>query len=373
MITFVIIILCCRTLLSNEELTRCPEFTALCHKIQKDSRNFELNDILNIAKCLSYLGVSVKSNIMQIMLHLLSKMINEMNLQQIIFFQFLLKELSQCPLVDALKLALPIIFETQVQYKLEDNIYFQVESLNYITKYGLSQNAFDFVMSRITKNTNQMDFKTTKNLLLNLYYKNYETDKYINVINKCLQTCINNMEFMMSTSDIEAILSRMINKYLTDSYIFYNEQFLNTIVEQLIKKQESFESIGFIVKKLNQIVCYIIYKKIVFIFNNHFLYFKGYAHHELLDYMTDKLTSDITILENAKFGVLLAYIASCANANYIPPGFSTLKPHILKRLDVQKVILKLFICITEIIVYNIIFIGLLFIKCLLKLFNTFCK
>lgn len=53
--------------------------------------------------------------------------------------------------------------------------------------------------------------------------------------------------------------------------------------------------------------------------------------------MTDQISSNLEILENSKFGVLLSYIAACANANYIPPGFIELKPHILKRLNMQKV------------------------------------
>jgi len=53
--------------------------------------------------------------------------------------------------------------------------------------------------------------------------------------------------------------------------------------------------------------------------------------------MTIKLSSNHDILENSKFGVLLSYIAACANANYIPPGFEELKPLILARLNLQKV------------------------------------
>lgn len=208
---------------------------------------------MNTVKCLSYLGVSVKSNIMQIMLQLLSKMINEMNLQQITFFQFLLKDLSHCPLVEALKLSLPIIFEIQIRYKMENSVYWQVEYLKYTTKYGLSQDNFDFIMSRIIQNINQLDSKIAKELLLCLYHKNYKTKNFINVINKCSHIFINNIEYMTS-QDIEVILSKMINKYLTESDVFYDEQFINETVEHLINKEESFESMGYILKKFNKIV-----------------------------------------------------------------------------------------------------------------------
>lgn len=209
---------------------------------------------MNSVKCLSYLGVSVKSNIMQVLLQLISKMINEMSLQQITFLHFLLKELSSCPLVDALTLALPIVFETQVQYKIEDNVYLLVRFLNYVAKHNLSQETFDFVMSRIIKNINQLNPKIVKSLLLCLYYKGYSTDKYINVINKCIQMFVDHIELIANSSDIEAILTRMLNKYLTESEIFYDEQFINTIIKYLIEKQESFHNISYIVKKLNKIV-----------------------------------------------------------------------------------------------------------------------
>lgn len=245
---------CFRTTLSKEELTRSPEFTALCHKISNNSRNLELSDVLNSVKCLSYLGISVNSNIMQVLLQLISKMINEMSLQQITFLHFLLKELSSCPLVDALALALPIVFETQIQYKIEDNVYWQVKFLNYVAKHNLSQETFDFVMSRIINNFDQLDPNMAKSLLLCLYYKGYSTDKYISVINKCIQIFISHIELLADMSDIEAILTRKLNKYITESDIFYNEQFLNATIEYLIEKQESFHNVSYIVKKLNKIV-----------------------------------------------------------------------------------------------------------------------
>jgi hypothetical protein len=191
---------------------------------------------------------------MQMLLQLISKMINDMSLQQITFLHFLLKELSSCPLVDALKLALPIVFETQVQYKLEDNLYWQVEFLNYIAKHRLSQETYDFVMARIIKNIDQISPKIVQSLLLCLYYKNYSTEKYIDTINRCLQYYTNHLEYIADISDVEAIVSRMINKYSTDSELFYNEQFINTIMEFMIKNEQSFENLAFIVKKLNRIV-----------------------------------------------------------------------------------------------------------------------
>ncbi|CAH1732231.1 unnamed protein product [Aphis gossypii] len=309
-----------RTNISKEELTRRPEFTAMCRKIQNYSRNLDLNDVMNSVKCLSYLGVSVNSNIMQMLLQLISKMINDMSLQQITFLHFLLKELPSCPLVDALKLALPIVFETQVQYKLEDNLYWQVEFLNYIAKHGLSQETFDFVMTRIIRNIDQISPKIVQSLLLCLYYKNYSTEKYIDLINRCLQYYMNHLDYIADISDIDAILLRMINKYSTDSELFYSEEFINKIIEFMMKNEESFENSAFILKKLNRI---------------------GYVHRGFLDYMTNKLTSRHDILENIKFGVLLSYIAACANANYTPPGFDELKPLILTRLNIQKDVLEL--------------------------------
>lgn len=194
---------------------------------------------------------------MQIMLQLISKMINEMSLHQITFLHFLLKDLSSCPLVDALKLALPIVFETQVKYKLEDNVHWQVEFLNYITKHRLSQETYDFVISKIIRNIDQLNYKMIKTLLLCLYYKDYSTDKYINVINKCLDIYLDHIELVGNISDIEALLTRMINKYFYDSEEFYNEQFINKIIGYLMNKGMQFENMSFILKKLNKIVRHI--------------------------------------------------------------------------------------------------------------------
>lgn len=73
------------------------------------------------------------------------------------------------------------------------------------------------------------------------------------------------------------------------------------------------------------------------------LLLQGYVHRGLIDYVTKLLNNDNDILTKSKFGTLLSYIAACANANYVPPGFIELKSQILKRLNVQKVILFLLI------------------------------
>lgn len=56
--------------------------------------------------------------------------------------------------------------------------------------------------------------------------------------------------------------------------------------------------------------------------------------------MTNLLVIDSELLQKTKFGVLLSYIAACANGNYIPAGFVQLKSQILNRFYVQKVIDK---------------------------------
>lgn len=191
---------------------------------------------------------------MQIQLQLISKMINDMSLQQITFLHFLLKDLVPCPLVKALKIALPIIFEIQVKYKLEDNISWQIEYLGYVTKHRLSQKTFDFLMSKISNNCDQLQCKMVKSVLHNLYHKDYSTEKYVDLINRCLHNLIKNEEFSTNISEIEILLKRMINKYLTESEMFYNEQFINSILEHLIEKNTSFENVCHVIKKLNKIV-----------------------------------------------------------------------------------------------------------------------
>ncbi|XP_050439340.1 uncharacterized protein LOC126844902 isoform X2 [Adelges cooleyi] len=308
------------TKLSNEELIRSPEFTVLCRKILNQSRHLDLNNVLTNIKCLSYLGVPVNSNIMQMLLQIMSKMVNELSLQQIMFLQFLLKDLSSCPLVDALKLALPIVFEAQIQYKMIDNLYWQVEFLNYITKHKLSQGTFDFVMSKINQNFHEINPSLAKNLVCTLYQYGYSTEQYISIINKCLNILMSQPKCHLTISDTEAILSKMINKYLLVSEIFYNELFINHTIDQILKKQTSFEALSFIVKKINKV---------------------GFVHLKLLDHLTNLLISEPESLNNCKFGTLFSYIGSCSIANYIPPGFHVLKPFILKRLIMQKDILEL--------------------------------
>jgi len=222
---------------------------------------------------------------MQMQLQLISKMINDLSLQQITFLHFLIKDLTPCPLVDALKLALPIVFEVQLKYKIDDNVYWQLEYLNYSTKYRLSQETYDYLISKINKNFDQLNSKMIKNLLIFLYHKDYSTDKYIDIINRCLQILMNRIEFSSNTSDIEALLTRMIHKYINDTDVFYNEQFMNTVAKYLITKKENFENVGYIIKKMNKIVRQ---KKITMIQNYNFNFFRDML---TVNYLITSLTN----------------------------------------------------------------------------------
>ncbi len=104
--------------LSIKDLKRSPEMEYLSLQVKRKVRFLRGTEAIDIFKSLLFLEVPSDSILSQHLLQMISKNVNRLTTAEIIFLQFLLHKCASNPLVDALKLALPIIFETNVRFQL---------------------------------------------------------------------------------------------------------------------------------------------------------------------------------------------------------------------------------------------------------------
>lgn len=87
--------------------------------MKKSCRYLKPPELINIFSVLLYLGVSANSLLSQNILQMLTKYVNEFTLGQICFLSYLLRNVDSSPLSEALKMSLPIVFDTSVRARLD--------------------------------------------------------------------------------------------------------------------------------------------------------------------------------------------------------------------------------------------------------------
>lgn len=112
-------------------------------------------------KTLMMCDVAPNSKVMQTVLHAIRNKVNELELEQVMYLSFLLKKMDD-PLARALRIALPVVFETQLEIQLPtDNTNAMCNALEYATKVQLPAAKLQFIANRLLGT--HIDSWTSKN------------------------------------------------------------------------------------------------------------------------------------------------------------------------------------------------------------------
>nr|CAD7260599.1 unnamed protein product [Timema shepardi] len=128
-----------------------PEFAKLCRKLKTQARTFNINETVDALKIISYMGVHSSSIIVQTLLQLIRHQVNDLSLQQIVFLEFVLKRMKSSSLTDALRIALPLVFEAQLETKIDRSNPSQLAELLYYSGH-VSMDLLDYLCERVVEN-----------------------------------------------------------------------------------------------------------------------------------------------------------------------------------------------------------------------------
>lgn len=96
--------------------------------------------------------VAPETRVVQAVLHTIRSQVNLLNVADIIFLDFLLRMLKTGPLVNALEIALPVVFETNLKVQLDtDNISFMCRALEYATRRRVSADNVKFIADGLVR------------------------------------------------------------------------------------------------------------------------------------------------------------------------------------------------------------------------------
>lgn len=214
--------------------------------------SIETNDTLEALKVVSYVGVSSNSTIVQVLLQLLKHDINSLGLRQIIFLDFLLSHLDSSPLTEALKIALPIVFEINLPIKMEtDNVAQLTEYLFYLSRNGSKEEILRRVVELLLTFPN-FDVKTAKSIIWSICDLDFN-EMFRPLLKKaidCIMIQIDELDF----NDLEVTLSKMLRRYTRRFNYFYNEAFFDTCANCLIDQDLGFDKAIYLMRKLNRVV-----------------------------------------------------------------------------------------------------------------------
>lgn len=298
--------------LSTQQITHHPDFDRLCYYLKAQAGLIELNETIEALKVVSFVGVSSKSTIVQVLLQLLRHNVNDLSLQQIMFLDFLLKQFKSSPLVDGLLIALPIVFEVHLPVKMDrENIAHLAEYLQYVSKRPVSDKCIEIIINCMIKfidTHDVLDAKIAKSIIWSIC--DLEEDEFYEpllqkAINALLLNDIDKLEYL----EIQTTMTKLIYKYSAKFPFYYNETFLDSCANYIVDHDCGFEEAIYTLRKFSRIY---------------------HSNDNLLNYVSTQCHKNPELL--SKMSVLHMYTIAVATAltEFKPVYWDTLKEALSK-------------------------------------------
>jgi FAST kinase domain-containing protein 2 len=212
--------------------------------------------LIEALKILNFVGVPSKSEIVTVVLTYIKNQINELTLGHIVFLEFLLRKYDTTPLTDALRLALPMLFQIQVQYQMDhENLAQLSDLLMFISRYKVNDQCRTSVVTALTMHGRKIPADSAASIIWSLTDIRQWQPMYEKLLLNSYKALIGSMQAnTVSFGTVERTLSRIVDKYMLRYPSFYNEELLDAICRFTVAKDVGFTKTIYVLKKLNRIV-----------------------------------------------------------------------------------------------------------------------
>jgi FAST kinase domain-containing protein 2 len=240
--------------MTKEQIVNSPDFIKLCKRLKSQARVITLNDTIQALKVVSYVGVPANSTIVQVLLQLIRHSVNDLSLHQIAFLDFLMRNFDRNPLVDALRIAFPLVFEAQLSLKIpRDDATSLAELLQYACKKSLSDSSVNIIVECLEKLSDSIDVKIAKSVVWSLCELQRPLLSHQALLICCWNILTQNIE-ECSYTEVDELLDRIVKKIAQKQTDFYHEAFADSCARYVVAKDSGFEEGAWILKKLTRIV-----------------------------------------------------------------------------------------------------------------------
>lgn len=292
-----------KTTIQRTEVLNHVRFADLCKALKHESRFLVVNDITECLKILTYFGVGSSSEIVTILLQLLRHQINDVSLDHIVFLSFILTKMDKSPLIEALQLALPMLLQIQISYKMDhENVQQLVDLLSFISRHQVSDRCIMNVVSALTLHgTNLSGLQASEILKALTEFACFEPQhlKLLDNVFNVLTARIEDVNF----KTIDFMMKKIVDKNLEKYPMFYNEKYFKRSAQFIVDHNIGLLNVLFFQKKLNKI---------------------GYLHVPLLDYIASH-ADNLSIIADAG---IITIVGAFSNANYKPANWEQIKREI---------------------------------------------
>lgn len=186
-------------------------------------------------------------------------------LGHIIFLDFLLRQIESNPLVDALRMALPVLLQIQIGTKIDyENVTQLTDLLRFISRNRVSDQCSMNIVNALTLQGEELNHEQARSVVWSLSKITLQSDHMH--YDKLLDNAIKVMNRNFDKEDfvvLNTTLEKMVWKYLTDTNKFerfYDERFYNSCSDFVVANDLGFEKATFIQTDLNRVVSFFIFK-----------------------------------------------------------------------------------------------------------------
>lgn len=213
----------------------------------------EVYDTIDALKVITYMGAPSNSTIIQVLLQLIRHNVNDLSLQQIIFLDFLLSHHENAPLVDALRLALPMVFEIQFPIKVDkDNLVQLVECFHYISKKDVSERCIEGVVKYLMNYKEEIDAKSGMSIIWSIC--DMKANEFFEpLLTKAINAVILQVD-CLSFNEIETTLAKLLHKYNPILKFYYNQTLCDVTANYVIDNNLGFDAAVYLQKRFTNIV-----------------------------------------------------------------------------------------------------------------------
>uniref|UniRef100_A0AAG5CZZ4 RAP domain-containing protein n=2 Tax=Anopheles atroparvus TaxID=41427 RepID=A0AAG5CZZ4_ANOAO len=298
-----------KSTLRPEQIVRHPRFVELCQSVRHESRTFVMNDITECLKILTFFGVHTNSEIITVLLQLIRHQINDVTLDHVVFLSFILKKLDRTPLVEALQIALPMLLQVQIGYKLDhENVQQLVDLLDFVSLHKVNDRTVMNIVSSLTLHGTNLTAEQAINALKAL--ASFQT--FLPQYGKLLQNVFSVLEHQIDQLPFKMLdytLKKVLDKNLDHFPMFYHEPFLKSCAQYAIDKDVGLLNALYVLKKLNKI---------------------SFLHIPLLDYIASH-ANNISLVPTSG---IITIVAGFSNANYKPDNWEMVKQEIARNTTI---------------------------------------
>lgn len=258
--------------------------------------------------------VGSETRIVQTILHMIKGKVNELGLQQIIFLNFLLKKLNG-PLVNALKIALPIVFESQLKMQLDlDNVEVMRDCLHYATVVRSSPQTVKYIADRLCNSKSWNPSQACSIIWALGKTRNLGEHGLLPLLDLAISR-LGSMVDKCGEKELQRTLAVVGENFSAKNKYWYNEMLSEATAKRVVREKWGFEASFTVGRTFSKM---------------------GFVNIEFLDY----LSTLIVEAKNLSAAQAFHLISPFSLANYKPPNFQAMVDALL-RFDAKPVSMSL--------------------------------